>query len=221
MMRNKKAGDSMRVLVHFFGGILIWWSATAVSAMAPAPNQAAFELVQTTTDELLQRIVAKREIYIQDNQIFFDEIQDLLDPVIDFERIARRVMAKYYKSATVDQREKFVEVFKESLLKIYAKGLLEFDNQKVVVLDPPKNAEKRGDKQKVDIEVRDQGGAIFPISYSMYLDKTNAWKMENVIVNGINIGLTYRNQFSRLMKENKNDIDLVITDWTSKVNSNE
>lgn len=220
MMRNKKAGDSMRVLVHFFGGILIWWSAAAVSAMAPAPNQAAFELVQTTTDELLQRIVAKREIYIQDNQIF-DEIQDLLDPVIDFERIARRVMAKYYKSATVDQREKFVEVFKESLLKIYAKGLLEFDNQKVVVLDPPKNAEKRGDKQKVDIEVRDQGGAIFPISYSMYLDKTNAWKMENVIVNGINIGLTYRNQFSRLMKENKNDIDLVITDWTSKVNSNE
>jgi len=211
----------MRVLVHFFGGFLLWWSATAVSAMAPAPNQAAFELVQTTTDELLQRIVAKREIYIQDNQIFFDEIEDLLDPVIDFERIARRVMAKYYKSATVDQREKFVGVFKESLLKIYAKGLLEFDNQKVVVLDPPRNAQKRGDKQKVDIEVRDQSGEIFPISYSMYLDKTNAWKMENVIVNGINIGLTYRNQFARLMKENKNDIDLVITDWTSKVNSNE
>lgn len=211
----------MRLLAHFLGGVLIWWSAMAVSAMVPATNQNASDLVQKTTDQLLERIVAKREIYKQDNQVFFDEIQDLLNPVIDFERIARRVMAKHYKKATIDQREKFVGVFKESLLKIYAKGLLEFEDQKVVVLDSPKTSSNNDAKQKVDIEVRDQNGAIFPISYSMYLDKNKVWRMENVIINGINIGLTYRNQFARLMKENKNDIDLVITDWTSKVNSNE
>lgn len=202
----------------FFSGLLLAWSAAAISE---PPNQGAFEVVQVTTDQLLSQIVEKREVYRQDNQQFFDEIQGLLGPVIDFERIARRVMAKHYKKATVDQREKFVEVFKDSLLKIYAKGLLEFDNQEVVVLEPDRNSKADDRKQKVDIEVIDGNGGKFPISYSMYLDKSNHWRMENVIVNGINIGLTYRNQFARLMKENKNDIDLVITDWTSKVNSNE
>lgn len=183
------------------------------------PNQEAFDLVQSTTDQLLAQIVDKRAVYLQDTQVFFTDMLVLLDPVIDFERIARRVMAKHYKAATRDQREKFVDVFKDSLLKIYAKGLLEFDNQKVVILDPPTNSANSDAKQKVDIEVRDQQGAVFPISYSMYLDKSKQWKMENVIVNGINIGLTYRNQFARLMKANKNDIDLVITDWTSKVDT--
>lgn len=211
----------MRRIVHYLGGIFLWWSAAAVSAMVDTQNQGAFELVQTTTDQLLERIIEKREVYLQDNQLFFDDIQDLLDPVIDFERIARRVMAKHYKKATVDQREKFVRVFKNSLLNIYAKGLLEFDNQDVVVLDPPKVKKKSKKKQKVDIEVRDRDGGKFPISYSMYLDKSNSWRMENVIVNGINIGLTYRNQFARLMKENKNDIDLVITDWSSRVSASE
>ena len=199
-------------------GLLLAWSAAAISE---PPNQGAFEIVQVTTDQLLSQIVEKREVYQQDNQQFFDEIQTLLNPVIDFQRIARRVMAKHYKKATVDQREKFVEVFKESLLKIYAKGLLEFDNQEVIVLEPDRSSKADDRKQKVDIEVIDGNGAKFPISYSMYLDKSNHWRMENVIVNGINIGLTYRNQFARLMKENKNDIDLVITDWTSKVNSSE
>lgn len=208
----------MRHFARFLSVVTIWWMAAAAMAVA-TPNQAAYDVVESTTDQLLQRIVEKREVYLEDNQLFFTEVQDLLDPVIDFKRIARRVMAKYYKKATVDQREKFEQVFKQSLLKIYAKGLLEFDNQEVVVLAPSSKRKVNPKKQKVDIEVLSEAGNKYPISYSMYLDKGNAWKMENVIVNGINIGLTYRNQFARLMKVNKNDIDLVITDWTSDVSS--
>jgi len=211
---------AMRKSIYQFGGVLmgllLGWSAAAVSG---GPEVSAREVVKTTTDELLEQIVEKREVYREDTQLFFDEIQELLGSVVDFERIARRVMAKYYKQATVDQREKFIEVFKDSLLKIYAKGLLEFDNEEVIVLES-NSSSANTKKQKVDIEVIDGNGKKYPISYSMYLDKTNNWRMENVIVNGINIGLTYRNQFSRLMQANRNDIDLVITDWTSEVNAN-
>ena len=76
-------------------------------------------------------------------------------------------------------------------------------------------------RQRVDIEFFSAGGQKFPISYSMYLNKQGEWKMENVVVNGVNIGLTYRNQFARLMKDNGNDIDLVVSGWSSDLENGE
>ena len=43
------------------------------------------------------------------------------------------------------------------------------------------------------------------------------WRVRNVIVNGINLGLTYRNQFAEALRSpaNKGDIDKVIAGWTT------
>ncbi len=189
------------------------------AAMAPAsvPNQQAFDIVASTQDEVLKQILENREQYLEDLDLYFAEIERLLGPRMDFKRIARRVMAKHYKKASAEQRDRFAAVFKDSLMQLYSKGLLEYENQRIVVLPPKTPKKPNPKKQKVDVELYTDSGNKFPISYSMFLTKDAEWKIENVIVNGINIGLTYRNQFARLMKVNKNDIDLVITEWSSKV----
>jgi len=186
---------------------------------AAYPNQAAYDQVQSATDQLLAAITENREIYREDGQRFYQDVDVLLSQVIDFKRIARRVMAKFYKKASIDQREKFQQVFKQSLMKLYAGGLLEFNNEKVRMLPPTGRAKAKKDKQKVNVEIELANGNVFPLSYSMYKNKSEEWKVENVVVNGINIGLTYRNQFARLMKTNKNDVDLAITDWNDSINS--
>ncbi len=184
---------------------------------ASVPNQQAFDVVASTQDEVLKQIISNREQYLADSELFFADIERLIGPHLDFKRIARRVMAKYYKGATAEQRDRFAEVFKGSLMQLYSKGLLEYENQRIVVLPPKQSGKPNLKKQKVDVELYTDDGNKFPISYSMFLNRQGKWKIENVIVNGINIGLTYRNQFARLMKVNRNDIDLVISDWTSKV----
>lgn len=196
--------------------LFVWQAAPAAAAQI---NQKAFDVVQSTTDELLARISERREAYREDRELFMTEVECLLLPVIDFKRIARRIMAKYYKQANSDQRERFEQVFKKSLMKLYALGLLEYDNQKVVVQEPGKSTSTK--KQKVSVDIYADSGEKYPISYSMFVDANGLWKIENVVVNGINIGLTYRNQFSRLMKENRNDIDLVIVGWSAEVNNGE
>lgn len=199
-----------------FGLILV---GQAGFAQAEVQNQAAFDTVQIATDELILKITEKREIYQQDTELFFADVDNLLSSVIDFKRIARRVMAKHYKKAEPEQHDAFLDAFKRSLLKVYAKALLEYKNERIVILPPRESSKSSAKKQRVDIELYNSGGKKYPITYSMYLNKENQWKMENVIVNGVNIGLTYRNQFARLMKVNSNDIDLVIAGWTSNVNT--
>lgn len=195
--------------------LLVAWQAAPVKA--DQPNHQAFETVRSTTDALLVQITERREAYREDNQLFMNEIDGLLTPVIDFERITRRIMAKYYSQANPAQAERFALVFKESLMKLYALGLLEYNNQKVVVHET--GASTSANKQKVDVDIYATSGERYPVSYSMFTDADGAWKIENIIVNGINIGLTYRNQFARLMKENKNDIDRVIANWSAEVSN--
>lgn len=184
-------------------------------------NQGAYDVVDSTTKQLLSRVTEKRELYIADNELFFADVDQLLSSIIDFKRIARRVMGQYYKKANPEQREAFIGVFKRSLLKVYAKALLDYDNQKIVILPPSGSKKVNPKRQRVDIEFYSEAGKKFPISYSMYLNKDKQWKMENVVVNGVNIGLTYRNQFARLMNENNDDVSLAIAGWNSDVESAE
>jgi phospholipid transport system substrate-binding protein len=51
----------------------------------------------------------------------------------------------------------------------------------------------------------------------MYLDKNNEWKIINIVVNGINLGLTFRSQFYSLMEKNNNDISTVIDKWIAYI----
>ena len=43
--------------------------------------------------------------------------------------------------------------------------------------------------------------------------KKNQWKLINIVINGVNLGVTFRNQFYSLMKDQENDIDKVIDLW--------
>ena len=202
----------------YYGVLMALLLVCFTSLPAQEKPQSAYEVVQQSTNALLDMIVQNRELYRNDTERFYQDVDGLLSGVVDFERIARRVMAKYYRNASDEQREQFVKVFKQSLMNVYAKGLLEFDNEKVEII-PPRYSSADEAQEKVDLVVIDNNGAEFPISYSMYLDDNGRWKMENVIVNGINIGLTYRNQFAHLMQAQGNDVDKVIASWVSEVKS--
>ena len=51
----------------------------------------------------------------------------------------------------------------------------------------------------------------------MYDSEKRGWVLENVIVNGVNIGLAFRDKFEQLMSKHRGDINKVIENWTSTV----
>jgi phospholipid transport system substrate-binding protein len=64
--------------------------------------------------------------------------------------------------------------------------------------------------------VKSSGGAIYPVQYTM--EKVGGeWKVRNVIINGINIGKLFRDQFADAMKQNGNDLDKTINGWAGEV----
>jgi phospholipid transport system substrate-binding protein len=190
----------------------------AGSFAAPAP-QDAHRLVAEQIDDLLAAIqTSKSEKALSDEQKIA-LVDKQLGEVVDFKRIARRVMAKHFRGATKEQKQRFLSVFKSSLLNTYAKGLWEFNNYKVNVL-PLKEGKQTERNTQVSIEVITSSGQVFPVTQSLFYDKkNNQWMVQNVIINGINMGLLFREQFSRLVAQSNGDIDLAITSWTSEVSN--
>jgi len=146
-------------------------------------------------------------------------VDEALGEVVDYKRIARRVMAKYYKKASKEQKKRFFAVFKDSLLGTYANGLWEFHDYKVRLL-PLKNASEGKRKGSIGFEVITSSGRIFPVNQSVFFHKKNQrWMVQNVIINGINMGQLFRDQFARLVVNNDGNIDLAINAWTDEIKS--
>ena len=192
-------------------GLLVLLAALPLMANAAG---SAHELVQDTTSKMLADLTANKEQYKQDPSKFYDALNTIVGPVVDAEGISRSIRTvKSSRKATPAQMQTFQENFKKGLFQFYGNALLEYNNQGITV-DPAKD--ESGDRTSVGMTVKGSNGAIYPVQYT--LEKVNGeWKLRNVIINGINIGKLFRDQFADAMQRNGNDLDKTINGWAGEV----
>jgi len=181
-----------------------------LGAFADDATQNPYDAVKQATDQLLAKLVEVQPIYKTDPDKFYAQIQQSLAPFIDFEGFAKGVMAKYYRRANAKQRDEFADKFQQELIHTYANSLVKFNNEKVEVqplAEPPEDGQAT-----VDLKIYSNDGTIYPVEYSLRM-VDGKWKLRNVVINGINIGLQFRSQFANYMQKYHNNIDDVIANW--------
>lgn len=201
-------------MVRLLALVLILFSPVSFAADSEALGEQAHEVVRRTTNKIMERINKNRNIYESDKARFYWELEDVFGPMVDFRRLTRIIMGDHYFNATKDQRQRFALAFKRSLLSSYATGLIEFKDYEVRMLPPRKDVEHSLTNTLVDLEVITPSGKVFPITQSMYVNNaTRTWMAQNVIVNGINVGQLFKDQFDELVRKNDGNIGLAIEDW--------
>ena len=134
----------------------------------------------------------------------------ILGPVVDFDSIAKGVMARFYRQASTQQVEDFHLAFKYSLLNTYSRAVVAFKINNFEIQSNPYNSPKLG-RQKIWVKVY-SSGAAYDINYAMKKGQ-QGWKVTNVTLDGINLGLAFRQQFANAMVQNKGNMDDVIALW--------
>ena len=183
------------------------------SSMVPAEEN-PYVFIDDNAQLMVETLKNNKQLFSDDRDLFEDKIKEIFEPMIDFRRISASVMGKkYYTQASKAQRVEFVTIFKDSLLDTYAETLAQWNNQTIntIFLDYNDSPELK------KIEIRQElntGDSIYPIIYK--LRRTNeSWAITNIIINGVNLGLTFRNQFRALADEHKGDVTLTINNWVS------
>lgn len=184
-------------------------------AVQAAPERSPDELIRHSVETLTGQIEGRRDHFANNMDELEALVDDSLDEIADFRYIGASVMGRYFANATPQQRSRFVDTFRQTLIDTYAKGLVTFDYRELRVLDAQR-AQRHEDQASVDMEVVAEDGTVYPVSYSLRLSG-GEWRVVNVIVNGINLGLTFRNQFDQAMRDNARDYDAVIDGWSPEV----
>jgi len=200
----------MRPIINAFVALTLLLPTLALASATPQ------QVVEDTSRKVMEVLDANRETYRNDVEAFTVGLNDVLEPVVDFDGIARSVMTvRYSRGASDAQMQRFIETFKRSMVQFYGNALLDFQSGEITVL-PANNREPRPDRASVDMQVKANDGQVYTATYTMS-DINGQWKVRNVIVEGINIGLLFRDQFAQAMKTHNNNLDAVIDNWGSVV----
>ena len=189
--------------------------AMSLPFQALAQSQSPEDMIRDNISSLMADLDGREDYYANNLNELEALVDSSLDQVADFRYIGASVMGNYFRNASPEQRSRFADVFRQTLIDTYTRGLVTFDYDELRVLDS-QQAQRYDDQASVAMEVVANNGQVYPVSYSLRLSG-GEWRVVNVIVNGINLGLTFRNQFDQAMRDNNRDYDAVINGWSPEV----
>lgn len=184
-----------------------------LSYNAAALAESAEEIVKTTTDRVIARLISDKAALEANPDGIYDLVNELIIPHFDFVSMSKWVLGKAnWLAATPEQQEKFVTEFRTLLVKTYAKALLEYSNNEIIFL--PTQSKPGSKLARVNTEVQQAGGAKpIPINYTMRSGE-GGWKVVDINVDGISLVATYRGSFAAEIK--KNGMEALITKLTQR-----
>ena len=68
-------------------------------------------------------------------------------------------------------------------------------------------------RKKPKLIIQTSSNGLVPVTYQMVLDNQGQWKVRNLILNGINLGLTFRNQFASTVEAHHGNLDKAIANF--------
>ena len=166
----------------------------AVRAAVP-PEQ----LVHQTTNQILETIKAHREVYAKDHDKLYQLAEEKVLPYFDFVRMSQWVLGRNWRTASEEQRTRFVTLFRDLLVRTYSTALLQYTDQKIIYL--PVSAAPGSTQMLVRTEVQQSGGAPdIPIYYSFYKNRSGDWKVYDVSIDGVSLVTNYRSVYAEKIR---------------------
>ena len=164
----------------------------AASTAAPSSTLGPEELVENSAKRMLQELDANREMYKKDPAKLDALVANVLLPNFDTEYAARLVLGQTWRTATPEQRKRFVDTFYHSLLHNYGTALVDFTADRFTIL--PYKGEPNATMATVRTEVKRSSGDKIPVNFS--LRKVDGmWKAWDVVIEGISYVKSFRTDF--------------------------
>jgi phospholipid transport system substrate-binding protein len=181
-------------------------AADAPSAAPNANNLTPQELVENSAKRMLAELDANRAMY-KGNPAKLDAlVGNVLLPNFDTEYAARLVLGQSWRTATPEQRKRFVDAFYHSLLRNYGAALVDFTGDRFIVL--PYKGDPNDTTATVRTEVKRATGDKVPVNFSLH--KTpEGWKAWDVVIEGISYVKSFRTDFASEIQQK--GLDDVIT----------
>jgi phospholipid transport system substrate-binding protein len=179
----------------------------AVLAAAPTvgDDQTPQQIIESAVTSLAEKMAGRQEELAADRQSLYAIIDELLLPRFDRKFAAQMVLAKHWRTADAAQRDRFISAFYQALLRRYADGVLEFDQDKITVL--PFRGDLSKPRTKIRSSVQLDDGSKVAVDYEL-VKRESGWLLFNVVIEGVSYIRNYRTELDSEIR--RSSLDAVI-----------
>lgn len=168
----------------FLSGLLLTGS---LALAVPSPRGQ----VQQTVDQVLE-VLRNKTLSGAPRR---EALSKLIRARFDFSAMSQRTLGKYWKEASLKEKERFVELFSDLLEASYIGRIEAYSDEVVVYL----SERVEGDLAEVDTSIH-SGNIDIPISYRLVLDR-GAWYVYDVIIEEVSLIKNYRNSYGEIVRK--------------------
>ena len=170
-------------------------SMIGISSIAVAEEMSAPQaLVKASTDKMMQSLKDNNAQLKADPDLIYGLVTEVLTPNFDFEKMAKLALGKNWRGLSEAQKVRFTDEFRLLLIRTYSTAMLEYSDEKIEFL--PFRDDVKTKRVQVDMEIIQTGGPAIPMSLSLYENKSDAWKVYDVKIDGISLVTNYRSTFA-------------------------
>jgi phospholipid transport system substrate-binding protein len=184
MKLTRRAG-----LAGALAGLLLPAAALAQTAI---DNSSPQKLVESSARVLLADLDANRAAYRKDISGLYKVIDTKFLPHVDVQFAAQQVLGKHWRTATPEQKKRFVDAFYKSMLTTYGNALLEFTADDLRI--KPFRGDAAAERASVDTEIKTSNGTAVAVSYGVR-KTAQGWKVWDVVIEGISYVKSFREDF--------------------------
>ncbi len=179
--------------------------AVAEDAADAAAATSPVTVVQSAADELLEGLSGRRDELRENKSELYELIDGILASRFDRRYAAQLVLARHWRGADEAQRDRFIDAFYGSLLRKYADGVLEFNDERLTILPYRGDSESRRTTVRTEVYLDD--GSSVPVNYGL-VKRSDGWKVYDVTIEGISYIRNFRTEMNAEI--NARGLDAVI-----------
>jgi len=167
-----------------------------------------------TPTEQVKQSVDKVLTILRDESLNREQSWERISAVIgerfDYRSMSQSVLATNWKSATLEERERFIEFFSQYLEETYRTKIEAYSNQEVFYLKETIN----GKRAVVETVIKTEATEI-PVNYKLK-NNDGEWVTYDVVIEGVSLVNNYRSTFAAIVKND--GMDGLLNDIQYRIN---
>ena len=175
------------------GAVFAQSAAKTAKVSASTTQGSPSQIVLDNTTRVLSVLESRRAEFNKNRSALQQFINAEFSAVFDRNYAARQVLGRHGRGASDADVKLFSDALADNLMRRYGSSLLDF-NTKLRVKIESETPLPRGLGVKVASEIQRSGGESIPVDYLMR-QSDGAWKVFDVIVEGVSYVQTFRQQF--------------------------
>ena len=184
--------------------------AISTGAAANSPNA----VIEESVALLEEKLDGRKEELSADRKALYALIDEILLPRFDRRFAAQVVLAKHWRTASDEQKARFIEAFYQALVRRYADGVLEFDPDRITVLPFRGDDTKKRTKVRTTILLDD--GSKAAVDYDL-VKRESGWLVFNVVIEGVSYVRNFRTELDAEIRTSS--LDAVIARLESEADA--